>query len=237
MKIACLMPTYGRRPELLNNSIACFLDQVYENKVLVIVDDLGNLKDCKIDAPNIFILSSNTRCSSVGFKYNLAINFLNEEYDAISVWDDDDIYLPEYLSYHAEILKNNEWSKPSKIITAYTDPLSIENASGRFHGTLAIGKKLLIEVDYWENTRIGTFDQEFIAKLQRKCNPGDPCLIGQPKYVYRWQTSQSFHSSGMIHKKDYFKYKPQYREVINTLIAEYDQDTKNSISYILENLN
>jgi glycosyltransferase involved in cell wall biosynthesis len=231
MRIACLMPTFGRRPELLNNSLACFMSQTHEDKVLIIVDDLGNLQDCKVP-DNVKVLSSNRRAPSVGSKYNTAMHFLEGQYTAALVWDDDDVYLPEYISSHVQVLERNEWSKPSSIITAYTNPPSREDAAGRFHGTLGIRRELLHYVNYWEVTRRGTFDQEFIAKLTSAAKAGDPIQYAPPQYVYRWSTAQCMHSSGMIDGDNYFKYKPQYTDPITSLTPEYDDDTKRIITYI-----
>jgi len=229
MNIVCLMPTYGRTPQLLNNAVACFVNQTYKNKLLVILDDLGNLENC--NAPEgIIIMSRKTRCASMGAKYNLILKTVTN-WDAAAVWDDDDLYLPDYLSTHAAVLDYAEWSKPSEIITAYTNPPQRESAAGRFHGTLAISAELLAYVQGWENTRRGTFDQEFIAKLE-KAAP-----VGRPEgrhYVYRWGSTQAMHSSGRIDEADYFKYKPQYTESISSLIAEYDDDSQRLIQYIKE---
>ena len=43
--VSCLCPTY-RRPQLLENSIACFLDQNYpaDRRELVVLDDAGELQ-------------------------------------------------------------------------------------------------------------------------------------------------------------------------------------------------
>lgn len=233
MKIACLMPTYGRRPELLMNSLACFVNQSHENKVLIIVDDLGNLEGCVVP-DGVRVLSSRRRAPSVGSKYNTAIHSLEEDYDAVAVWDDDDVYRSDYLSTHALALACNEWSKPSTIITAYTNPPCQEDATGRFHGTLCITKQLLHYVNYWEVTRRGTFDQEFMAKLQKAAVPGDPIQYGRPQYVYRWGGAQCMHSSGMIDGDAYFKYKPQYTEPITTLTPKYDDDTERLFAFFTD---
>lgn len=38
--VTCVCPTY-KRPQLLQNALACFLAQEYERKHLVILDDAG----------------------------------------------------------------------------------------------------------------------------------------------------------------------------------------------------
>jgi hypothetical protein len=150
VKIVCLMPTYGRRRELLNNSLACFFAQSHTEKQLFIFDDLGTLADVEIAHPyrsQIWIMSTHDRAPSVGEKYNMMMRTLNASdlaYDAVAVWDDDDVYLPDYLATHAEILASHPWSKPSSIVSAYFQPPMIEPAHGRFHGSIAISSTSLL---------------------------------------------------------------------------------------------
>jgi len=235
MNIACLMPTYGRSPELLNNSLACFKAQNYTDKMLIILDDLGTLQGSNLETDDkVGIYSTQRRRSSMGDKYNVLCDIAERnEADAILVWDDDDVYLEDYITSHAAILHENPWSKPDTIITAYTNPPSRESALGRFHGTVGARLDFLKEVNYWEDTRRGTFDQEFIAKLEKNCKPGIPSYT--PQYVYRWGTTQSLHSSGRIHEEAYYLYKPQYVEPIKLIKPEYDADTIRIRDYIQAN--
>jgi hypothetical protein len=232
MKILCLVPTYGRRQSLLNNSLACFAAQDHEDKHLLIYDDLGTLKDCKIagcfESP-VTILSNPDRCSSVGEKYNVMLREWHDswfDYDAVAVWDDDDIYLPNHLSTHAAILQDHGWSKPSSIISAYHEPPAIESARGRFHGSIAVRRDLLMKAPWIDTTR-ATFDQEYLSLLQTHTEPGDPCTIAPPQYVYRWQTSKSGHCSGLMGSSDWYaKYQPDSREPISSLWPQQDADTE-----------
>jgi glycosyltransferase involved in cell wall biosynthesis len=220
--IFCLMPTYGRKPELLNASLACFQEQTYQEKHLIIYDDLGNLKDTKIHCPNVTLLSSPTRCPSMGGKYNTMIQYSKyiprESPPAYCVWDDDDIYMPHHLEYHAAILEHSSWSKPTTILSTYTGSPQKESSAGRFHGSIAVKNPV------WPQTRRATFDMEFIALLESKSPAGDPCKLGEPQYVYRWGSTQSFHSSGRIHEEAYFTYPPQYADPIPELYPEFDTD-------------
>jgi hypothetical protein len=232
MKILCLCPSYGRRQSLLNNTLACFFAQDHFDKHLLIHDDLGTLEGCKIDEPynhRVSIMSSRKRSPSVGTKYNEMLEAWHDswfDYDAVAVWDDDDIYFPEYLSTHAAILASRHWSKPSHIISAYFNPPMIESAHGRFHGSIAVRKDAVKMVPWIDTTR-ATFDQEYIAALSRFSPPGDPCGIASPQYVYRWQTSQSGHCSGLMGSDTWYQdYQPDSREPIDRLWPELDADTQ-----------
>jgi hypothetical protein len=226
------MPTYGRRQSLLNNSLACFFAQTHEDRHLYIFDDLGTLLHCEIDEPyrsQVSILSQTARCSSVGEKYNLMLRMWHDSwfnFDAVAVWDDDDVYLLDHLSTHAAVLANHGWSKPSKIVSAYHEPPAIEDARGRFHGSIAVRRDLLGKAPWIDTTR-ATFDQEYLSLLATHEAPGDPCEIELPQYCYRWQTSRSGHCSGLMGSADWYaKYQPDSREPIDRLWAEFDADTE-----------
>lgn len=242
MRIVCLMPTYGRRKELLENSLACFVSQTHAEKKLVIYDDLGTLAQTRCDREDVVIVSRNSRCSSVGAKYNdLFAAMPPEDYDAIAVWDDDDIYLPDYLVTHAEVLKTAKWSKPSQIISAYFDPPRIESAAGRFHGSIAVRRDMLQDLANrfgtpWIDTTRATFDQEFLTRCTQYSPPGNPCQIAPPQYVYRWQGTKSGHCSGLMDRATWYRdYQPDSRALISVMEPRPDND-KRAISLLVQTL-
>ncbi len=233
MKIVCLMPTYGRRRELLENSLACFVAQTHPEKTLVIYDDLGTLAETRCDCEDVVIISKHRRCPSVGAKYNdLYAAMPPEDYDAIAVWDDDDIYLPDHLATHAKVLKSARWSKPSQIISAYFEPPRVESAAGRFHGSIAVRRDMLQALAHrfgtpWIDTTRATFDQEFLTRCAQHSAPGDPCEFAPPQYIYRWQTSQSGHCSGLMDRTTWYRdYQPDSRTPISVLESNRDSDTR-----------
>lgn len=221
MKITCLCPTYGRRQELLNNCLACFADQDYHNATLVLHDDLGTLANTKIDCPNVVVMSTTKRSSSVAQKFNEIIGHVSPG-QGLVVWDDDDIYLPQYISSHVAALHRYQWSKPSRIISAYHSPPQEEDAAGRFHGSIALRASFLNQVGGWIDTTRGTYDQEMLHLLERNAISGDPLQFAPPQYIYRWQTSQSGHCSGLMNHEDWYeRYKPDSYEPIDKLWPEY----------------
>ena len=232
MKMLCLMPTYGRRASLLENSIQLFLDQNHPNKQLLVYDDLGTLQNTGYYHPDVFIISSPIREASIGAKYNtMMASIATLEPDAVVVWDDDDVYLPHHLSVHASVLEKHQWSKPSTITSAYFSPPRKEEAKGRFHGSIAIRVDFLqylqeITGSMWIDTKRATFDQEMLQKLSHHSPPGDPCSIRPPSYVYRWQTSGGGHCSGGMGDPNWYdKYRPDSIEPIPSLNPHYDEDT------------
>ncbi len=152
-------------------------------------------------------------------------------YDAVAVWDDDDIYLPEHLTVHAQVLATSPWSKPSQIISAYFDPPRIESAAGRFHGSIALRRDMLQELALqhgtpWIDITRATFDQEFLTRCTQHSPPGDPCQLASPQYIYRWQTTKSGHCSGLMDRTTCYRdYQPDSRAFISSLIPQTQSDT------------
>lgn len=230
LKVVCLCPTYGRSPALLNNTLACFDAQTHKNRVLMLYDDLGTLHSVQIDSPSrVVSVSRARRSSSVGAKYNEMIDIIQTHYlaDIYVVWDDDDVYLPDHITSHVRtIAAGHKWSKPSRIISAYHSPPAVEDASGRFHGSIAVRADVVKEVP-WIDTVRATFDQEYIAALTEVEPPGDPCAIMPPQYVYRWQTSGAGHCSGLMGSPTWYAdYRPDYVEHIDWIEPKFDADTE-----------
>jgi len=225
------MPTYGRKAALLENSIALFNRQTYPQKKLLIYDDSGILNDLSLaNLDNVLLMTSSTREPDMGSKYN-AMLATAKSYDAVVVWDDDDIYLPNHLEEHAKALSlgGDSWSKPPTIWSAYFSPPRKEPAAGRFHGSMAISAGLLDEVGGWIPTKRATFDQEMLSRLGTVKKPIDT----PSTYVYRWQSSGASHcSGGMSHSDWYDRYQPDSIDPIHHLYPKLDQDTENLLGYL-----
>lgn len=213
--IICMMPTYGRRVELLNNSLACFMAQTEPDKHLVILDDLGTLSQCA--APSNVTILVGPRVPSLSEKYNVIIDNIPIPYDYLAIWDDDDVYLPNHLAQHVAALEIANWSKPSRIISTYLNPPREEDASGRFHGSIALRKGFA----RWPITSSGAFDQQFMASM-----PSPAKDTGLPlQYVYRWGSTNASHYSGIDGSAAYLHYRPQSTHPIFRLEPIFDKET------------
>ena len=93
--VSCIMPTYGR-PKYVDESVEMFLRQDYPNKELIIVNDCAGQRFTG-DYPSVFIANLNSRFDSLGDKRNYCIGIANGS--VVAICDDDDIYLPWWLSY------------------------------------------------------------------------------------------------------------------------------------------
>ncbi len=228
MNIVCLCPTYGRRPELLENTIACFDRQDYpaDKRRLFLFDDLGTLdgvviEDLRDGPTGMPIVSQHDRCLSIADKYSAMLARIDFPFDAVAVWDDDDVYFPWHLSAHVEALRGNDWSKPSHVWTAAAQPPILESSAGRFHGSIAIRRECLERVGGWVQTRRADFDQQMMARLDANGRCGDPCDFSPPSYVYRWQTTSAGHCSWLMsapaNEDWYDRYQPDHPEPIAVL--------------------
>ena len=92
--ICAICPTLNR-PELLSRSIACFEHQTYEDRYLLIVDDIGQYNTQHGDRWSL--ISFNQRILSLGEKNNVCASMAPRGVKYYAKWDDDDIYMPWHL--------------------------------------------------------------------------------------------------------------------------------------------
>lgn len=193
--VCCLCPTY-RRPKLLENSIACYLAQDYpaDRRELIILDDAGELQNQTGEGWQI--ISIPRRFRSLPEKFNALAGLARGE--VLVVWEDDDIYLRHHVSSHVTAMVGHLWSKPSKVLSDYTGEIREEDASGRFHASLAMMRHGFEECGGWPLTLRGDFDQQLIARLNGLGSPGDPCSVGSPSYIFRWGSTGAYHGQASM---------------------------------------
>lgn len=235
MKIVCLCPTYGRPAHLIENTIKCFKSQTAVNQsVLFIFDDLGNLRLSNQPHPGVIPVSVSKRCSSLPQKYNVMLRMLKEmrqDYDAVAVWDDDDIYLPQHLEWSAKELLHCDVVKPSMVYSTYIKPIMTEQAAGRFHGSLVVRRDLLERLGGWLETDSALFDQYMISNCisASSTGVGDPIKHGPPRYIFRWGDTGAAHSQYVMGNQNgwYQDVKVDNTSQIVALKDGYDEAARN----------
>jgi hypothetical protein len=90
------------------------------------------------------------------------------------------------------------WSKPSKVLSDYTGQIEEEDATGRFHASLAFTRQAFENVSGWPLTPRGDFDQQLIARLNGLSPVADPCTFASPSYVFRWSSTGAYHGQAMM---------------------------------------
>lgn len=205
MNVLCLMPTYGRPRHLVEAAIECWKRQTWPDKWLLILDDEKYWpRQAMKRTPSMAIAHS--RPMPLAKKYNYGVDLVQRfaehipgapRHDGVpyihcvAVWDDDDLYGPDYLINHVTALHGSGrgWSHPSRVWSTYTGTPEQEPAAGRFHGSLVVRWNLA----RWPETTSPLFDQMMLAKLAETGAPADPCTIGEPQYCFRWNDTGSAH--------------------------------------------
>jgi glycosyltransferase involved in cell wall biosynthesis len=100
---SCICVTYNR-PHLLNELLYCFLNQDYENKELIIINDQSTV-EYSYDDSRIKIYNIIERFPSLGAKRNYSRNLFNGDF--VFYMDDDDIYYSNHISKLINIHQNN----------------------------------------------------------------------------------------------------------------------------------
>lgn len=202
MRYLCLCPTYNRPKRLIEQSIENFRKQTYPDAFLLIYDDLGSHES--MVAEDLAIITTTKREPGIVAKYNKMIELSNNfgDFDAIALWDDDDIYLPDHLSNHAQVLKIHGMSYPSLVWSTYTGKMDKEASGGRFWASLAIRTLEFSRVGGFVDTERADFDQRSLNYWRENISCGDPCEIGEPTYVFRWGDTGCQHSQFQMRSPD-----------------------------------
>lgn len=195
MNIICLCPTYGRHPNLLNNTIQLFKNQDYpaEKRFLLIFDDASTFRNCWGDR---WALTTGKSKMDLPAKYNRMVVLADQffpSWDAVAVWEDDDVYFPNHLSTCAAAMKDHDFHYPTHIYSTY-DNGQKEETGGRFHASIAMRKEFLKRIDGWPDTLRADFDQQMIAKLMKNGSRG--VVSDEPTFCMRWGDTLHNHASG-----------------------------------------
>ena len=104
------MPTFGR-PAYVPEAVACFLQQDYPRKELILLNDCPG-QTYVGDVEGVRIVNVPNRFQTLGEKRNASIEMARGE--IIAVWDDDDISLPWRLSW--------SWQEMQRLQTPFYRP-------------------------------------------------------------------------------------------------------------------
>ncbi|MDP1793718.1 MAG: glycosyltransferase [Acidimicrobiales bacterium] len=235
MRLVCLCLTYNHPVAVIENAIACFEAQSYRDAELLILDDSGLIPDQSGDRWRL--VSVPDRFPSLPDKYDAAVDLLDEQWDALVVWEDDDVYLGWHLETYAAALAQGGWAHPSLVHSLFDDGLKTEQAAGRFHAALGITRELYDAVGGWRGTKTPEervrldFDQELMGRLGAHVEAVDPLDHRGPSYVYRWISNGTEHGSGFGGSEAamtewYAKVSPRASPVTAPLQPRFDQSTR-----------
>lgn len=107
-KIAVCCPTYGR-PDIISTLVGCFARQDYpaDRCEMVILDDGDQLVPgtYHFQGKEVRVYSQAERFPTLGEKRNAVRKLVSEDVEAITQWDDDDVFLPWALEAMADRLR------------------------------------------------------------------------------------------------------------------------------------
>jgi len=185
--ITVLLLTYGR-PEMLNESVQCFLRQNYEHKRLLIHNDDDRVKYV-FDHPDVEIFNTPRRRGCLPQVINHAVmDLVRTEY--FTLYEDDDILLPWGLSMMVSNMSNGKfhmpvgrWVMSDDMLNFISDPVS----------TFLCSKQYFKEIGGWP---FHCFDEKYFhdAALSEPRSSG--LLTPYESYfIYRFMADQ-YHLSG-----------------------------------------
>lgn len=238
--VSCMCPTYGR-PILLGESIKCFLDQDYENKELIIINDQVGVSLRMSPLPdNIWIYNHPKRFDSLGQKRNYLKSLVHGEY--CCTWDDDDLYVPYRLSesvYFMEMYPECDIIKPKEAFISINNTV-YKAAANRFH-TQAIIRRSYIDKTQYPLQSIGE-DNVF----ERNANIKLIDMFPNFWMIYRWHMGETgiYHisqSPANLEKESWdsvLKFE-EYNKVKGEVMikAEFQKDYWEDMYNVLNNIN
>lgn len=230
--VVALCPTY-RRPDCLQNSIACFEAQEYpaHRRYMLILDDSGELAPCSGSRWHLSVRKQ--RFHSLPQKYNWLAGLAGYA-DVFFIWEDDDVFGPQHICSHVDAYAKHHaigtaaWCKPRFNWTTHPDAKgnspNREVSDGRMHSSVSFTKEMFGAVNGWPITDGLNFDQQFMSLMGKVCKPLDPATE-PPQYVFRWQDTGHYH--GQAYGDAFWASaqeitKPQYRDHIE---PKFDQST------------
>lgn len=191
--VSCYCATYGR-VHCLEESVESFLRQDYTGpKELVILNDYAN-QTIEFDHPEVKVFNLPWRIEPLGKKFNYTANLCSG--DVLFCWEDDDIYLPNRISYSLKKIKDGVFHTSDGFFEISSG--NIIKARNVFHATHAITKQLFDSINGYPEKDQCSIDVEFMQKINTKIQRAysQDTNLEDAFYIYRWDTVKSYHGSG-----------------------------------------
>ena len=189
MKVSACCLTYGRN-SLLAEAVESFLRQDCEDSELVVFNTLVS-QNLWIDHPRVRVINHPSRPATLGETRNLAIQECRGEF--VVTWDDDDIYLPHYLSWLVNHVGDGDWIRQAARFDLTQWKITQVSCQAC--------NQLMFRKSAWE--RLGGYpavdsgeDRVFVGKLQASL-PGRSLELPRKEigFMYGWANG-AFHVSG-----------------------------------------
>lgn len=187
-----ITPTWNR-PTLLRELVRQFWRQDYPPELLslLILDDAGQYH--MQSGERWELITYRSPFATLPEKYNALLAMVTT--DAVVIAEDDDIYDAGHTAACMAALEHGDVCKPSIVKTHVHGVLKDEDASGRFHASLAFRTDPVRAIGGWPVTRRADFDLQMISKLESQLAIVDPIKLGHtPTYTFTWESSGHYHA-------------------------------------------
>lgn len=189
MRFLLLIAVYNHTQDWLENLIWSVQQQFHEDWRMVIIDDRP--QDMQLrhrhvkHLDRVKLINCDERMPSLMSKYQYAVSLEDfGSWDACCVLDDDDIYLPRFLSYHADLFESGyAWSYPHFVYTFHERQLLKIKTDGKYWASAAYTARALWQCPFMHDLEMG-FDQKFLTRMSREIP--DIGRQHDPQCVYNW---------------------------------------------------
>lgn len=187
--ICCLTATYARLSKL-NEAVSCFLDQDYDNKILIILNNHPIPLYSKFD--NVVIYNEPIY-KTLGDCRNRLIELADGDF--IRTWDDDDLYLPWTLSQGIRHIGDSPAWKPKRswFWTKNEEP---KLACNVFEASMLVRIDVAKKYKYLPNSG-GNEHETLLNGINDSGGCAEDEMNEWASYVYRWGWGM-WHISGTI---------------------------------------
>lgn len=188
--LTVICATYNR-PVLLAEVLECYLRQDYAGRCeLVILDDLGQYAPTFQDGDRPWRLAvSPQRFRTLGEKRNATAALASPQSEAYAVCDDDDLYLPHWLTAVGTALAEADLVRPSRVYHEKDGRFWTKPGQGLYHGAWGFRREAFVQVGGYPWMQSGQ-DLGLLTRLKGcDARQADTTPAGtRPYYVYRWHT-------------------------------------------------
>lgn len=188
--VSCLCATYGRY-SVLREAVSCFIEQDYDNKELIILNNHDIPLVCKL--PQVTVINGE-HYPTLGDCRNRLLELANGYY--IRTWDDDDLYLPWAISQGVENFPGDAdiW-QPDKSWSWHKNKPSLEFCGNVYEASWTTLAESARKVGYLEGS--GGNEHKPLKDLKRIRGHVTPY---KGSYVYTWGTGLCHISGTLGHK-------------------------------------
>lgn len=182
MKVSCICCTYGR-PDLLEEAIESFLRQDFpaEQRELVVWNTMNRQK-LVLKQPGVRIINDPIRPSTLGETRNRCIGQCLGE--LLLTWDDDDIYLPGYISWLVKRMDGRDWVKQNHRWSVGADRKF--HLSEQATNQMMFRKSAWLKAEGYPHMDSGE-DRVFVDRLRVVSNGSiEPCQRDEIGFIYRF---------------------------------------------------